>query len=1100
MVPEREVDQPQEGGFPKIRGYLLEGVLGKGATGVVYRATQLAVDRQVALKILHSELVGTKRAVRRLQREARTAARLAHPSIISAIDMGEIDGQWWYAMELVEGQSLSQRLHEGGPLSERDALRLFIPLCDALQHAHEGSVVHRDVKPANILIDTRGLARLVDLGLAFAEDDPMLTSPGGTLGTPHYISPEQARDPSSADTRSDIWSLGATMYHALAGHPPFDGDSVAEILSGVLYHRIPDPRHEAPQISKGLALVVRKCLTRDPAGRYQAPADLMRDLERIRERRNPEVRAGALDPVKDDPPAWRSPLALAAIALAIVAAGWLVVAAPWRDAPLQVNGNEEANREYAPLVSKLNQLRDESITLRRASDDLNQMLGRVPERFDAALGDALREVEEELDRRLRELKKRPEEKLAAQLIAHEFVDAERTLDTELFSELRETTGYTTFAQLPGGRPTQYTDWLQALHKRLDAYRASALKTARTKLEKHYDEVILALANKQKGARHWRDALQTLEALPSEWETSANLRQLTPGDLEPVYRALKSNQDLDKRLVGLDYDTVDNALQGWANTTVLRLRKRLELGLESQVGEKLRAEFRVQLEHRGLQTDQFLQPATVLQYVEDLALGLDQEELALMERDAVRLFEYDDRTGAELCRARDYRAASEHWDALIEDDWRAAVTDRMLLRRRECSLLSGLLKRAEQGVFEASGKTVELLWSGTISVNGVLAAGADPLRRGFELRERGKPKWRFVLVPGALEAGGDQSVVLPEDLLELAGNAQVGSSPDERLVRALFLYHEERFRSARLALPLGSRDVLVGDLRTRIEAAISVEASERSARTDDLKFELRSIRLELENYGPSMRFRSRVVDVLQGFKEDLLAADRQMLEDVLESIDRVAREPDIQEVFRPDVFKALVSKRVEMTWSFLDSSEGGAWSHGNWERSPDGFHLSKSVAGDRDFLRRDSAPALVLADPLDYSQAMSVALSLEHLEGLDQGNEVLITIAGFHVVFHHWLDDPGGPRVLIDTGDPGDVLERCRNGEGESYSGFERGRVFRLDFELKQIGGHLTVELDGVPLHSRGSSFVAPDADRRTIEVHSRRPLRLRGATVEGKRK
>ena len=128
MVPEQEVEAPRDGGFPKIRGYRLEGVLGKGATGVVYRATQLAVDRQVALKILHSELVGAKRAVRRLQREARTAARLAHPSIISAIDMGEIDGQWWYAMELVEGQSLSQRLRESGPLSERDALRLFLSL------------------------------------------------------------------------------------------------------------------------------------------------------------------------------------------------------------------------------------------------------------------------------------------------------------------------------------------------------------------------------------------------------------------------------------------------------------------------------------------------------------------------------------------------------------------------------------------------------------------------------------------------------------------------------------------------------------------------------------------------------------------------------------------------------------------------------------------------------------------------------------------------------------------------------------------------------------------------------------------------------------
>jgi hypothetical protein len=132
--------------------------------------------------------------------------------------------------------------------------------------------------------------------------------------------------------------------------------------------------------------------------------------------------------------------------------------------------------------------------------------------------------------------------------------------------------------------------------------------------------------------------------------------------------------------------------------------------------------------------------------------------------------------------------------------------------------------------------------------------------------------------------------------------------------------------------------------------------------------------------------------------------------------------------------------------------------------------------------------------------MRVTLRLEHLEGLDQGNEVLITIAGFHVVFHHWLDDPRGPRVLIDTGDPGDVLERCRNGEGESYSGFERDRLFRLDFAVKQIGGQLTVELDGVPLHSRRRRFVAPDADQRTIEVHSRRPLRLRGATVEGKRK
>ncbi|MDA1263914.1 MAG: serine/threonine-protein kinase, partial [Planctomycetota bacterium] len=172
--------KPLKNPLPKIDGYLIEGVLGRGATGVVYSAVQLAVDRPVAIKVLHTQLMGSKSAVRRLQREARTAARLAHPGIISAIDMGEQDGLWWYAMELVEGISLGERVDERGPLSERDALRFFLPLVEALQHAFEAGVVHRDIKPSNILIDSHGKARLVDLGLAFAEDDPMVTKPGGT--------------------------------------------------------------------------------------------------------------------------------------------------------------------------------------------------------------------------------------------------------------------------------------------------------------------------------------------------------------------------------------------------------------------------------------------------------------------------------------------------------------------------------------------------------------------------------------------------------------------------------------------------------------------------------------------------------------------------------------------------------------------------------------------------------------------------------------------------------------------------------------------------------------------------------------------------------
>ncbi len=140
MVPE-PLKKPRE--LPQIPGYRIEGIVGRGATGIVYRARQSSVDRVVALKVLHHELVGSQSALRRMQREARLTAKLAHPNIISAIDMGELGGQLWYAMELVDGLSLAERIAER-PLSEREALRIFIPLCEALRHAHERGVVHRD--------------------------------------------------------------------------------------------------------------------------------------------------------------------------------------------------------------------------------------------------------------------------------------------------------------------------------------------------------------------------------------------------------------------------------------------------------------------------------------------------------------------------------------------------------------------------------------------------------------------------------------------------------------------------------------------------------------------------------------------------------------------------------------------------------------------------------------------------------------------------------------------------------------------------------------------------------------------------------------------
>src|SRR6185436_5313535 len=379
---------------PSIPGYELQGFIGRGSSGAVYRARQLAVDREVAIKILHPHLARESRVVRRLQREARTTARLAHPHIVSAVDMGETDGRWWYAMELVDGPSLAQRLRSEGRVREREALRLFIPLCEALEHLWEHGVVHRDINPGNILIDKAGGARLADLGLAVAEDDPSITGTGGTLGTTHYISPEQAVDPRKADVKSDIWSFGATLYHAMCGRPPFNGESAAEVLSGVLYSPIQDPEELEPTLSSRLALVLRKCLTRDPVRRYQNPHELLLDLERVRERRAPKIQRSRLDPVhrKSDQ---AKRVALAATAGLVVVLGALAVILP-----ALLRGERPADASAAPEggpfepLAELRSRRDAGVG--RPAEllgELQEMQPRVPLREKVAYEELVRAVD-----------------------------------------------------------------------------------------------------------------------------------------------------------------------------------------------------------------------------------------------------------------------------------------------------------------------------------------------------------------------------------------------------------------------------------------------------------------------------------------------------------------------------------------------------------------------------------------------------------------------------------------------------------------------------------------------------------------------------------
>ncbi|MFP6767216.1 MAG: serine/threonine-protein kinase, partial [Planctomycetaceae bacterium] len=213
--------------------YRLGEKIGQGGMGVVYRAHDMRLDLEVAVKLI------SRGTVERFRTEARSIATLNHPSIVRVYDYNQQDGLHFIPMEYVEGESLSQRLDREGTIPPEEALRITISLCDALTHAHGKGIVHRDIKPSNVLLSSEGVPKLVDFGLARIDSDDGQLTRGG-LGTPAYVAPEQARDGSLADARSDLWSLAASLYHMVTGRIPRViqlrdlADSLQEVLGKAL--------------------------------------------------------------------------------------------------------------------------------------------------------------------------------------------------------------------------------------------------------------------------------------------------------------------------------------------------------------------------------------------------------------------------------------------------------------------------------------------------------------------------------------------------------------------------------------------------------------------------------------------------------------------------------------------------------------------------------------------------------------------------------------------------------------------------------------------------------------------------------------------------
>jgi serine/threonine-protein kinase len=265
-----------------IYGYEVLKELGKGAMGVVYKARHIFTDRMTALKILPLKLARDAQYLERFKREAIAAMRLQHDNVVRAYDFGGSEEYYYLALEFVEGETLEKKIEREGRIPEPVALDVTRQIALALDEASRQGIVHRDIKPDNIMITKEGVAKLCDFGIVklLDRDEGAVTVAGTTVGTPFYIAPEQARGEEDLDSRTDLYALGITLFHLATGRVPFTGKSQGAILVRHILEEVPDPRTLAPDLSPGTAAIVKKMTRKKREERYATPRDLVTDLEK----------------------------------------------------------------------------------------------------------------------------------------------------------------------------------------------------------------------------------------------------------------------------------------------------------------------------------------------------------------------------------------------------------------------------------------------------------------------------------------------------------------------------------------------------------------------------------------------------------------------------------------------------------------------------------------------------------------------------------------------------------------------------------------------------------------------------------------------------
>ena len=1138
--PVRELSPKRGGGGLRIPGYQIEGVIGRGSTGTVYRARQETVDRLVALKVLHAELTTRPRMVRRLQREARTTARLAHPNIVSAIDMGRTGDRWWFAMELVDGPSLALKLRQEGRLNERDALRFFIPLCESLVHIWENGVVHRDIKPGNILIDKVSGARLADLGLAFADDDPSLTGSEGTLGTPHYISPEQTRDPSAVDIRTDILSFGATMFHAVCGAPPFSGANVAEVLSGVLYGRVPDPLELEPDLSRGLGLVIRKCLSRDFEKRYQTPRELLTDLERVRERRKPKVRAASLEPTAGAGPSPVKVAALSSMGAVLLCGAYLLWARPWEATtgpalfePLtelgrQLNEDFPAAERLAPAVL-VERLRDMKVQV--PANDLDRWL---------TIFSGAESLEAE---RLRSVYSACEDAFRKSLAAGDFASAERALGPSLESALLAQVG-----RSHKRAPYEYQVRLDRLSSELESRLSEAESKLRERLVVDLESKFLSGVELYLEKSRWRDAGEKL-AMTSRavaTEMGFELTGLPQASQERLLATITTRVSGKRVEFQRGWSALDDELVRWVEFTSREYFRELEKTHKPMsAGPLLRDDFAKELEARGLQRDQMMTQESGLAlgvlansasdlevYEASLALGLSSSGQDALDAMGIWL---DQLASGPSWKGRRYDEAGAYWRQRqewlasnttgVNEPWWRDLESRVLARITEASLLERLMRRASERLEAMHGERLELMIGSKVIAGGTVQVIGGTPTGGFHLDVTGGGSRLMYLAIPKTGLPADSQLVSPQDVLSLAS-----LDLDEDWARLATAFFHAREGNPNLALGLLTSQPLDSEYgakaaeflrslehaRTEYELHQKRRSSEAQLQWNTLFFDMPNQQEMLKNY-PERALES-IELLLSEYSDVPLIAKSELrlveLREILKAPEGRATLEEFQSAYGEDIVNFHHEGQVELFYDFVLESTLPGISREDWMPDGAGWSAPADFASDEDFARR-LVPALVVRKPLEVDAGVTT-VEFEIEEPIIAGQERLLIASalGFHVVLSSPKGAAAGRVLAVSKGTPAEALELLRSGAGKRLdnallegtkvhphwgdtNSARVGCLLRLDIDKRR--GSVRVLFDGVEVLQSDLSPPGSGAGTYGVKLRSWEEIHLRSLRVRAKR-